>query len=624
MLIENSRFDNNEDGFDTNSQNGDEPSPQNGACPAGVKPPVAGAPSCWVLTHNLFDHNNNPNVPAAGSAAAGPVGTGMSLSGGRNDTVIDNTFEDNGAWGQITIPYLDSGKPCTGGIIGALGSGSCLFDESGDAVLDNTFADNGFFGNPSNGDFALTNFDPGPTDCFSGNAEQGGGLVTTTPANLEQTYPTCNGQTVAASDSAAGSLHERIAMRRPGFAGGWREAPVPADGPLSAAVEGRHASAAEAPRDDAEPVRGRPRQSMVPSEARMKLVRRLVLVLTATAVLLAAGAAVASARVLIVTQRHVSYPHYTSIQAAVNAAHRGDWILISPGVYTGSVRISTPDLHLRGMNRNTVILDGRHHVGNGIVIKSGGVWVENLTVRNFDRRTREDSADGNEVWWGVGSGRKIVVRGWWGQYLTAYDTGLLGGYGLYASHSVDGFFKHVYASGFNDSGLYVGGCRDCEALVQDALVERNALGWSSTNAGGHLVVEDSTFRDNSVGVAPDSEPDDDLPPPQDGACDSASNRAMLPTFTSTQINRCTIFRNNLIEDNGNISTPANSDILNAPWGEGVVLGGDYADLIEDNTIRDNPTFGVLVLERPDPFPPTSNTVYFQSSGNRVSDNRRHG
>ena len=157
--------------------------------------------------------------------------------------------------------------------------------------------------------------------------------------------------------------------------------------------------------------------------------------------------------------------------------------------------------------------------------------------------------------------------------------------------------------------------RSCRTLV-----ERNALGWSSTNAGGHLIVEDSTFRDNSVGVAPDSEPDDDLPPPQDGACNSGSNRARLPTFTSTQIDRCTIFRDNVIEDNGNISTPANSDILNAPWGEGLVLGGDYADLIEDNTIKDNPTFGVLVLERPDPFPPTSKTVYFQSSGNEVSDN----
>ena len=34
MLTENSQFDNNEDGFDTNSQSGDNPPPQNGAGPA--------------------------------------------------------------------------------------------------------------------------------------------------------------------------------------------------------------------------------------------------------------------------------------------------------------------------------------------------------------------------------------------------------------------------------------------------------------------------------------------------------------------------------------------------------------------------------------------------------------
>ena len=99
----------------------------------------------------------------------------------------------------------------------------------------------------------------------------------------------------------------------------------------------------------------------------MTVVRRFAAVLIAATVALAAGAAAASARVLIVTQRHVSYPHYTTIQAAVSAAQRGDWILIAPGVYTGTVRITTPDLHLRGMNRNKVILDGRHHVGNGVV-----------------------------------------------------------------------------------------------------------------------------------------------------------------------------------------------------------------------------------------------------------------
>lgn len=342
--------------------------------------------------------------------------------------------------------------------------------------------------------------------------------------------------------------------------------------------------------------------------------------LSAAIMLLAAASA--SARVLIVTHRSVAYRHYTSIQAAVNAAHPGDWILIARGVYVGPVVIRTPRLHLRGMNRNQVIIDGRHRVGNGITIFSSGVWVENLTVRNFDRRTRDDSANGNEVWWEGGGehSRKVGIQGWWGQYLTAYDTGLKGGYGLFASHSVDGFLKHVYASGFNDSGLYIGACRDCRALVQDALIERNGLGWSSTNAGGHLVIEDSTFRENGVGIAPDSESNSDLPPPQDGACNAGSNRSPLPTFAGTDIARCTIFRDDVIADNGNLTTPANATLLGAPWGAGVLLPGDYADLIEDDTIKDNPTFGALIFEQPDPYPPTSKTIYFQAAANRVSNN----
>ena len=78
----NSQFDNNEDGFDTNSQNGDNPPPQNGACPNDGISPITHTHSCWVFMDNYVADNNNPDVPTAGSAAAGPVGTGMSLSGG--------------------------------------------------------------------------------------------------------------------------------------------------------------------------------------------------------------------------------------------------------------------------------------------------------------------------------------------------------------------------------------------------------------------------------------------------------------------------------------------------------------------------------------------------------------
>jgi hypothetical protein len=194
MLIENSQFDHNEDGFDTNSQNGDDPAPQNGACPPGVSPPVRGAHSCWVFIHNNVHDNNNPNVPAAGSAAAGPVGTGMSISGGRNDTVMDNRFTHNDAWGVILVPFLDSGKPCDGGVFGGqFGPQSCLWDDYGDALVGNTFTHNGSYGHPTNGDFAQVNLltDPG-SNCYSANHGAGGGAVQPASAAAMQTgMPRC-------------------------------------------------------------------------------------------------------------------------------------------------------------------------------------------------------------------------------------------------------------------------------------------------------------------------------------------------------------------------------------------------------------------------------------------------
>ena len=57
---------------------------------------------------------------------------------------------------------------------------------------------------------------------------------------------------------------------------------------------------------------------------------------------------------------------YSTVQSAVDAASPGDWILIWPGVYhekstewpTAGVWIQTPGLHLRGLGRNSVIIDG--------------------------------------------------------------------------------------------------------------------------------------------------------------------------------------------------------------------------------------------------------------------------
>ena len=346
-----------------------------------------------------------------------------------------------------------------------------------------------------------------------------------------------------------------------------------------------------------------------------------VLVIAAIACAVTTGRAVASPKALVVTHAAVAYPHFTSIQAAVDAAASGDWILIDSGTYNESVMVTTPRLHLRGMDRNGVVLDGQHNSGNGIeVFKADKVSIENLTVHDFDRPSL-DGEDGNEIWWNGGDGSGVIgMNGWKGRYLTTYDTGLNGGYGLFISNAVQGSLDQVYASGFNDSGLYLGACRDCRARISHALIENNALGYSGTNSGGHVLIEDSVFQNNSNGVGPNSLNNDDQPPPQDGACDSRRNTSPTPTIPSTRVGRCTIFRGNIVANNSNFSTPANSTTASIPWGNGFILIGTYADLIDRNDIHGNPSSGILGVENPDPVPPTPSTVYFQLSGNKMSRN----
>ena len=157
------------------------------------------------------------------------------------------------------------------------------------------------------------------------------------------------------------------------------------------------------------------------------------------------------------------------------------------------------------MDRNTVILDGQHKPlpggSNGIeVYKANNVWIENLTVRNFDRA--EPGRPGRQ--------RDLVERrrqtpeksartAGAGSYLTAYDTGLNGGYGIFTNNETEGEWENIYASGFNDSGIYLGACQECKARINNATMENNALGYSGSNSGGSLVIENSIFRHNSAG-----------------------------------------------------------------------------------------------------------------------------
>jgi hypothetical protein len=239
--------------------------------------------------------------------------------------------------------------------------------------------------------------------------------------------------------------------------------------------------------------------------------RMLVIAPLAVFAALALFASTAMAnKVMVVTQGEFPATHsnkvlyFHTIQGAVNATRRGDYVLIEPGVYDEAVKVVRPHSHIwiRGMNRNTVIVDGQHKGGNGIEIyKDDDVWVENLTVRNFElTESCGDESCGNEIWWNGGSGSgKIGAHGWFGRYLTAYDTGMNGGYGIFTNDETEGSWEDIYSSGMDDSGIYLGACRECKARISKATMEDDAVGYSGSNSGGNLIIEDSVFRGNRAG-----------------------------------------------------------------------------------------------------------------------------
>src|SRR6184192_3278816 len=135
--------------------------------------------------------------------------------------------------------------------------------------------------------------------------------------------------------------------------------------------------------------------------------RSMVLLIVALAMAVAGaayGAPVAGAQVLRVGTWNGIQGQFKTIQAAVNAAKPGDWVLVGPGDYKergyagqvepAGVLITAPNIHLRGMDRNTVVVDGTKPGTpqcssqpadqgaldrNGVeVYKADNTWIENL------------------------------------------------------------------------------------------------------------------------------------------------------------------------------------------------------------------------------------------------------
>ncbi len=229
------------------------------------------------------------------------------------------------------------------------------------------------------------------------------------------------------------------------------------------------------------------------------------------------------------------------------------------------------------------------------------MWLQNFSACNF---LNGNLGGGDQIWFdGQQSSGRQEIGSWWGEYLSATST-YWGGtnkpsatYGVYASNTFGpGVFENTYASNMSDSGVYIGACPDCNTVINQSKYEGNDLGYSGSNSGGHLTIENTEFNNNEEGVATTSQNNDDAPPPQDGICPGGAENPSPPPGAQRK-NICWVMRHSRIIENNNGGTPTSGG---APGllGTGMTDGGGRNDLVVENTFAGNKAWGLLLVPYP--------------------------
>ena len=216
-----------------------------------------------------------------------------------------------------------------------------------------------------------------------------------------------------------------------------------------------------------------------------------------------------------------------------------------------------------------------------------GVTIQNLTVHSYQQNgiiftgVLPSGENEDDEYSYSGDSEGSVVDGYRVDHVTAYNNGL---YGIYAFASRNGVIENSYASGHPDSGLYVGQCRPCNAVLRDNISENNAIGYYGTNASGNVFVVNSIYRKNRLGIAPNSQDAEKLSPQSS-----------------------TVVAGNLVEDNDNPNAPK---IPEGFFGAGIAVGGGTKNTIIKNKVTGHVGAGIVLL--------TLNK--FEPQGNVISEN----
>jgi hypothetical protein len=250
-----------------------------------------------------------------------------------------------------------------------------------------------------------------------------------------------------------------------------------------------------------------------------------------------------------------------TLQLAIAQAEPGDTIVLAAGTYPGGTVVPKQkhDITIRGVDRNTVVLDGENQRKNGIVVRADGVSVLNLSAHDFRQ---------NGFYWEAADRFRI-------SYVTVWNVGL---YGIYAEDGEQGVLDHDYVSGAADAAYYIGECKPCRATLSHLVARLSAIGYSGTNATD-VIIRDSLWDRNGAGIVPNTYANEALPPQS----------------------RTTIVRNT-ITNSGRARVPIHTALAGFV-GIGIAVAGGNENVIARNRVTRSERYGIAVF-------PTARFVVF--------------
>lgn len=251
-----------------------------------------------------------------------------------------------------------------------------------------------------------------------------------------------------------------------------------------------------------------------------------------------------------------------TVQTALIDAKEGDVLCFAEGTFQFDTELSldVKGVTLRGAGQDKTIWDfSKQDVGaNGMLIKSDGAIVEQLTVKNTPGDgIRADSVAGITF-------RDMTVM--WEQDASLDN----GAYGLYPVGSSAVRIEGCTVKGARDAGIYVG--QSTDIVVTGSEAYGNVAGIEIENSTDAEVMNNHA-HDNTAGIL-------------------VFNLPGLPVQDGKRAN----VHDNVVESNNqpNFGEPGTT-VSQVPYGVGVMILATDDNEIHDNEIKDNSSVGLLVV-----------------------------